>query len=325
MNDVGYKGFRQDELEYQYNPRVSVPEFPELAKVRAALSRKVRESARSWLDLPYGKSPREKLDIYAADPSTRAPAFAGDSRSGFRPMGVLEGATGSPVGLHKAGGPVFVYLHGGYWRGGSKEDNCNFAPTFTARGATVVLVEYDLCPQVTVSDIVGETRSAIAWVYRNIAGYGGDPGKICLAGSSAGGQLTAMALAHDWEKQDLPRDIIKGALAMSGVYDLDMVMRISVQEEVRLTPEMAQENNPFLHPPMARCPILIAVGGAEPKGWQQMSEDYFNYCKARGLSVEYLVVPGANHYTVPEALLNEKSPLTEAMLRQMGLSADRQP
>ena len=149
--------------------------------------------------------------------------------------------------------------------------------------------------------------------------------KIYLAGSSAGGHLTAMALAHDWEKQDLPRDIIKGALAMSGVYDLDMVMRISVQEEVRLTPEMAQENNPFLHPPMARCPILIAVGGAEPKGWQQMSEDYFNYCKARGLSVEYLVVPGANHYTVPEALLNEKSPLTEAMLRQMGLSADRQP
>jgi len=319
MSDVGYKGFRQDELEYQYNPRVSVPEFPELAKVRAALSRKVRESARSWLDLPYGKSPREKLDIYAADPSTRAPAFAGDPRSGFRPKGVLESATGLPVGLHKPGGPVFVYLHGGYWRGGSKEDNCNFAPTFTARGATVVIVEYDLCPQVTVSDIVGETRSAVAWIYHNIARYGGDPEKIHLAGVSAGGHLTAMALAHDWEKRDLPRDIIKGALAMSGVYDLDMVMRISVQEEVRLTPEMARENNPFLHPPLVRCPILVAVGGAEPKGWQQMSEDYFNYCKGRGLSVEYLVLPGANHYTVPERFLDASSFLTQAALKQMML------
>mgnify|MGYP001174060023 FL=1 len=319
MSEVVYKGFRQDELEYQYNPRVSVPEFPELAKVRAALSRKVRDSAKSWLDVPYGKSPREKLDIYAADPSTQAPAFAGGSGSGFRPMGVLEGATGLPVGLHKPGGPVFVYLHGGYWRGGSKEDNCNFAPTLTARGATVVLVEYDLCPQVTVSDIVGETRSAIAWIYRNIARYGGDSGKIHLAGASAGGHLTAMALAHDWEKQDLPRDIIKGALAMSGVYDLDMVMRISVQEEVRLTPEMARENNPFLHPPMVRCPILVAVGGAEPKGWQQMSEDYFNYCKARGLSVEYFVVPGANHYTVPEQFLDASSSLTKAALKQMML------
>jgi len=286
MNEVGYKGFRADELEYQFNPRVSVPEFPELSKVRAALSRKVRESAKSWLDVPYGKSPREKLDIYAAD---------------------------------KPGGPVFVYLHGGYWRGGSKEDNCNFAPTFTARGATVVLVEYDLCPRVTVSEIVGETRSAVAWIYRNIARYRGDPGKIHLAGASAGGHLTAMALAHDWEKQDLPRDIIKGAVVISGVYDLDMVMRISVQEEVRLTPEMARENNPFLRPPMARCPILVAVGGAEPKGWQQMSEDYFNYCKARGRSVEFLVVPGANHYTVPEQFLDASSSLTQATLEQMVL------
>ncbi len=285
MSEVVYKGFREDELEYQYNPRVSVPEFPELSKARAAQARKVRESAKSWLDVPYGKSPREKADIYAAN---------------------------------KPGGPVFVYLHGGYWRGGSKEDNCNFAPTFTKRGATVVLVEYDLCPQVTVSDIVGEARSAIAWIYRNIAGYGGDPGKIYLAGASAGGHLTAMALANDWEKQSLPPNIIKGALAMSGVYDLDMVMRISVQEEVRLTPEMVQENSPFLQPMMAGCPILVAVGGAEPKGWQQMSEDYFNYCKARGLSVEYLVVPGANHYTVPEGLMDEKSPLTQAVLRQMG-------
>ena len=286
MNEVGYKGFRADELEYQFNPRVSVPEFPELSKVRAALSRKVRESAKSWLDVPYGKSPREKLDIYAAD---------------------------------KPGGPVFVYLHGGYWRGGNKEDNCNFAPTFTACGATVVLVEYDLCPQVTVSDIVGETRSAVAWIYRNIAHYGGDPGKIHLAGASAGSHLTAMALAHDWEKQDLPRDIIKGAVVMSGVYDLDMVIRISVQEEVRLTPEMARENNPFLHPPMASCPILVAVGGAEPKGWQQMSEDFFNYCKARGPSVKYLVVPGANHYTVPEQFLDASSSLTQAALKQMML------
>ena len=286
MNEVGYKGFRADELEYQFNPRVSVPEFPELSKVRAALSRKVRESAKSWLDVPYGKSPREKLDIYAAD---------------------------------KPSGPVLVYLHGGYWRGGSKEDNCNFAPTFTARGATVVLVEYDLCPRVTVSEIVGETRSAVAWIYRNIARYRGDPGKIHLAGASAGGHLTAMALAHDWEKQDLPRDIIKGAVVMSGVYDLDMVMRISVQEEVRLTPEMARENNPFLHPPMASCPILVAVGGAEPKGWQQMSEDFFNYCKARGPSVKYLVVPGANHYTVPEQFLDASSSLTQAALKQMML------
>ena len=286
MSELAYKGFRQDELEYQYNPRVSVPEFPELAKIRAAQARKVRDTANSWLNLPYGSSPREMLDIYAAD---------------------------------KPNGAVLVYIHGGYWRSGSKEDNCNFVPTFTKRGATVVLVEYDLCPQVTVTDIVRQTRSSIGWVYKNIKPYGGDPTKLFVSGHSAGGHLTAMVLAHDWAKEGLPTDLIKGAVVTSGVYDLDMVIEISVQEQVRMTSEIARQNNPFLHPPRVKCPLIVAVGGAEPKGWQQMSEDYFNYCKQHGMPVEYLVEPDANHYTISEHLLDDARPITQAMIKQMAL------
>ena len=284
MTEAVYKGFRSEELEYQYNPRVSVPEYPELAKVRAAQAKKVRDTAKSWLNVPYGNSPREKLDIYAAD----------------RPNGT-----------------VLVYIHGGYWRSGSKEDNSNFVPTFIKRRVTVVLVEYDLCPQVTVTDIVRQTRSAIAWVYKNIVGYGGDPGKTFISGHSAGAHLTAMALAYDWSQEGMPPDCIKGAVATSGVFDLDMVMTISVQEQVRMTSEIAKLNSPFKNPPRVKCPLVIAVGGAEPKGWQQMSENYFNYCKNQGMSVEYLVVPGANHYTMSEHLLDDQSPLTQAMIRQM--------
>ena len=286
MSKIIYKGFRQDELEYQYNPRESVPEYPELAKKRSEASRKARATLKSWLNVPYGNSPREILDIYPAD----------------RPQG-----------------PVLVYIHGGYWRAGSKDENCNFAPTFVQRGVTVVLVEYDLCPSVTVTDIVGQTRAAIAWVHRNIIRYGGNPSKLYVSGHSAGGHLTAMALAHDWEKEGLPRNLIKGAVATSGVYDLDMVMQISVNEQVRMTPEIARENSPFLHPPVPTCPVVVAVGGAEPKGWQQMSEDYFKLCEERGLVCEYLVVPGANHYTMSEHLADAGSPLAQAMLKQMGL------
>jgi arylformamidase len=286
MSEELYKGFRPDEMEYQYNPRESVPEYPQLAKVRAAQAKRVRETAKSWLDVPYGNSPREKLDIYAAD---------------------------------QPNGTVLVYIHGGYWRSGSKEDNCNFAPTFSRRGTTVVLVEYDLCPQVTVSDIVRQTRQSIAWVYKNIVHYGGDPAKIYVSGHSAGGHLTAMALANDWTKEGMQQDCIKGAVATSGVFDLDMVMKISVQEQVRMTPEIAKANSPFLNPPKVKCPLVVAVGGGEPKGWQQMSEDYYNYCKDRGMNVQYLIVPGANHYTVSEKLLDESNPLTQAMIKQMGL------
>ncbi len=286
MSEIIYKGFRQDELEYQYNPRESVPEYPALAKKRAEASRKVRSTLKSWLNVLYGNSPREILDIYPAD----------------RPEG-----------------PVLVYIHGGYWRSGSKDENCNFAPTFVERGATVVLVEYDLCPSVTVTDIVRQTRASIAWVHRNIIRYGGNPSKLYVSGHSAGGHLTAMALAHDWEKEGLPRNLIKGAVATSGVYDLDMVMQISVNEQVRMTPEIARENSPFLHLPVPTCPVVVAVGGAEPKGWQQMSEDYFKLCQERGLECEYLVVPGANHYTMSEHLADASSPLAQAMLKQMGL------
>jgi arylformamidase len=283
---LAYKGFRRDEMEYQYNPRVSVPEFPELAKIKAAQSRKVRDTANSWLNVSYGKSPREMMDIYAAE---------------------------------KPQGPVLIYIHGGYWRSGSKEDNCNFVPTFTKRGVTVVPVEYDLCPHVTVTDIVRQTRSSIAWVYKNIILYGGNPTKIFVSGHSAGGHLTAMALAHDWTKEGLPAEPIKGAVATSGVYDLDMVMEISVQEEVRMTPEIAKRNSPFLNPPRVKCPLLIGVGGDEPKGWQQMSQDYFEFCKQHGMNVEYLIEPDANHYTMTEHLLDDARPLTRAMIRQMGL------
>ena len=128
-----------------------------------------------------------------------------------------------------------------------------------------------------------------------------------------------MALAHDWEKEGLPRDLIKGATATSGVYDLDMVTQISVNEQVQMTPEIARQNNPFVHPPHAKCPLIVAVGGAEPKGWQQMSEDYFKLCKERGLECQYLVIPGANHYTMSEHLADPDSPLTQAMFQQMGL------
>ncbi|MGH7826178.1 MAG: alpha/beta hydrolase [Candidatus Binatia bacterium] len=281
-----YKGFREDELEYQYNPRVSVPEYPQLAKQRAVESRKVRQTFKSFLNVPYGDTPRQALDIFPPE---------------------------------RSGGPVLLFIHGGYWRSGSKEDNCGFVPTFVNRGATVVVIEYDLCPQVTVTDIVRQARASIAWTYRNIIRYGGNPSRLYVSGHSAGGHLTAMALAHDWEKEGLPWDLIKGAVPTSGVYDLDMVMHVSPNEQIRMTPEIAKENSPFFHPPRPICPVIVAVGGAEPNGWQQMSEDYFKLCKEQGLNCEYLAISGANHYTLSDHLADPKSPLAQAMLKQMDL------
>lgn len=286
MSAVAYKGFRKEEMDFQFNPRVAVPDYPRLAEERSKASLRVRKTLKSWLDVPYGKSPRQVVDIFPTD----------EQRA-----------------------PVLVYIHGGYWRGGSKDDNCHFVDAFVEAGATVVLMEYDLCPSVTVTEIVRQARSAIAWVYKNISTYRGDPSRLYVAGLSAGGHLVAMALAHDWEKEDLPRHIIKGAVAISGVYDLDAVLHIDVNEEIRLTPETARENSPFLHPPSPHTPLIVAVGGDEPRGWKQMSEDFFKLCKGRGVECEYLEVPDANHFSLSALLAQPESLPARAILSQMGL------
>jgi arylformamidase len=150
MSDQLYKGFRLDEMEYQYNPRESVPEYPELAKVRAAQARKVRDSAKSWLNISFGHSPREMLDIYAAD---------------------------------RAGGPVLIYIHGGYWRSGSKEDNCNFVPTLPSAARPSSWSNTISARRSPSPNIVRQTRASIAWVYKNITRYSGDPARVYVLGT----------------------------------------------------------------------------------------------------------------------------------------------
>ncbi len=219
----------------------------------------------------------------------------------------------------KRGAPVFVHIHGGYWIGGGKNHNCHFVELFGRAGVTVALLEYDLCPDVTVTEIVRQARSAIAWIYKNISAYGGDPSKLYICGVSAGGHLVAMVLAHDWEKVGLPCDMIKGGVAISGVYDLDAVLYLDVNKQVKLNPASARENSPFLHPPLPHAPLIVAVGGDEAKGWKQMSQDLYRLCKERGVDCEYLEVPNAHHFMLASDLADSGSLLTRAIFRQMGL------
>ena len=287
-----YQDLSPEALELEFNPRAVARNIDERLAAGAADSAATRARLDCEIDVRYGPGENETLDIFPAPGS----------------------GSGS-----KRGAPVLLFIHGGYWRAMDKSDYSFVADAFQPAGATTVVINYDLCPSVTLDTIVDQTNRSIAWTFRNIAEHGGDPDRLYVAGNSAGGHLTAMALAHDWEAEGLPADIIKGAIPITGVMDCEPVLDITVNEEVRLEPEAARRLSPLRNPPRRALPLLVAVGGAEPALWIKMSEDYAALCRGRGIECEYMEMPDHDHFDVSRAVGDPESPLTRAMLRMMGL------
>ena len=289
-----YRNLSPEALELEFNPRAVARNLEERIAAGAAASAEARARFDCVLDVRYGPGPKETLDIF--------PAPNPGAGSGTGP-----------------GAPVLLFIHGGYWRAMDKSDYSFIADAFLPAGATTVVINYDLCPTVTLDTIVEQSNRSIAWTFRNIADYGGDPNRLYVSGNSAGGHLTAMALAHDWEAEGLPADIIKGAAPITGVMDCEPVLDITVNAEVRLEPEAARRLSPLRNPPRHALPVLVAVGGAEPSLWIRMSEDYAALCRERGIECEYLEMPGHDHFDISRAVGDPQSPLCRAMQRMMGL------
>jgi arylformamidase len=138
-----------------------------------------------------------------------------------------------------------------------------------------VVTNYALCPAVTIDEVVRQTRAAVAWAYRNARSFGGDPERLHVAGHSAGGHLVAMVLATDWPGDyGLPADIIKGATAISGLFDLAPFPYTFLQPKVQLTWDQVRRNSPILHLPATAPPLLVAYGEDETAEFKRQSEDF---------------------------------------------------
>ncbi len=223
-------------LDRMYNNRALVPEHAAYFARWKESSEAVRRAQPCTLDIAFGDSAGQKLDVFPA-------------------MGVKNGR----------GAPVMVFIHGGYWRSLDKADHSFIVPAFTSAGVCVVAPNYDLCPAVTIPGIALQMVRALAWTWRHAAEFGGDPTRITVVGHSAGGHLAAMMLACLWPQhaKDLPKDLVKNALSISGLYDLDPILHTPfLKDSLRLTPKQVLQASPAWMPPPSRG-VLYTVAGAD--------------------------------------------------------------
>jgi arylformamidase len=160
----------------------------------------------------------------------------------------------------------------------------------------------------------------VAWVYRNAASFGGDPDRLHVCGHSSGGHLTGVVLTTDWSEFGLPKDILKGGLTASGMYDLKPVRLSARSRYVKFTDEVEQALSAQRHLDRLACPVIVAYGTCETPEFQRQARDFAAAVKAAGKPVQLIVGEGYNHFEIQETLGNPYGLLGRAVLEQMGLA-----
>jgi arylformamidase len=254
-------------VERGYNNRAAVPEHPVWLARYATDSAAARAALAPKLDLRYGPGPKETLDLFVPKTPARG---------------------------------TFVFLHGGYWRALDKGDFSFVAPAFVAQGIAVAVVNYDLCPDVSIATIVGQCIRAVAWLVREGVAHGANGDRIVVGGHSAGGHLAAMLHATDWTQTRLARDPIAGGVSLSGVHDLAPMLLFSFNADFKLDAAEARRMSPVTLAPRTRAPLLLAVGADETSEFLRQTRllwDAWPSSRPAGATAP-LFIPARHHFSV---------------------------
>jgi arylformamidase len=266
--------------ELQYNPRTTVSNASEIIPAWKIRATQTRERFKFDADISYGLHPREVLDFY------RAPNSKG----------------------------TLIYIHGGYWRMLSKVETSWVADGYVGQGVSVALINYPLCPEVSLSDIRGSIIRAFVHLHKNVLNDD-ERANIVVAGHSAGGHLAALHLATDWTAHGLPENPVAGVIAISGIYDVAPLMHTSMNADILIKEESAPAFNLITSEIKSRAPIVCVVGGDEPSEFHRQAADL---AKAWGsLHPKILSLPNTNHFTVVDSLAEPEGALNKVALAML--------
>jgi arylformamidase len=270
-------------VERGYNNRAAVPDHPQFMAEYVERSRAAREALKPQLDLRYGPGPKETLDLFVP----------------------REGARGT-----------FAFIHGGYWRAFDKADFSFVAGPPIDAGHAVAVLNYDLCPAVSIAEIVDQMRRAVMWLMREGPRHGAPASPLVVSGHSAGGHLTAMLFVTDWNALGLDRFPLAGAVSLSGVHDLAPMVHFSYNVDLRLDEAEAARMTPILQAPRNDAPIVAAVGALETSEFLRQAQllwDAWPHNRPEGASSP-LAIAQRHHFSVVLDYADRASELTRATL-----------
>lgn len=277
-------------IDAQYNNRALVPEAGELIAGWTRDSAEALAALGGGRDLCFDDASGMCLDVFA------------------------------PARRRRAGAPVLLFIHGGYWRALDKADHAFIAPAFVQAGTVVVVPNYTLCPAIGIDGIAMQMAQAVAWTWRHVHRWGGDRSRIVVAGHSAGGHLAAMLLCCDWPalSPDLPAGLVRQALSISGLFDLAPLRRVSwLQPDLRLTPALVRRLSPVRFPAPAG-ELACVAGGDESQEFLRQNGLLRQRWGAAAVPV-CEALDGLNHFSILRTLTQPDARLHQLARRQLGL------
>lgn len=280
-----YKHYDQQQLNFQYNTRLNVPDYTLYFDQWEKSSRDAQKRFSAIRDICFGDHPGECLDVF-------------------------------PAGM--SGSKTVIFIHGGYWHLLDKALFHFLSSTFLYHNITAVYINYRLAPAATIDQIVTSCGQAVKWVHNNITRYNGNPSELYVLGHSAGGHLASMLLTqHDFS-------FLKGVVSLSGLFHLEPVMLSYLNEMVRLDVSSAARNSPVFLSPLNHCPLLLITGADESHEFKSQSTEFYKSWKRTNSSIEFLEIAGKNHYSILDTVTEENSLVQSAIFRLMNIKTKQQ-